>query len=73
MESILNVQHVMLDAMGLYQHHDAVAGTAKQYVADDYAYKLHLATEANNGKFSSLVNEHLLSQLGYSSDSWTWC
>lgn len=30
----------MLDALGIYQHHDAVSGTAKQYVADDYNYKM---------------------------------
>lgn len=35
----------MLDAMGVYQHHDAVAGTAKQYVANDYSFKLVNALE----------------------------
>lgn len=28
------------DALGIAQHHDAVAGTAKQHVADDYSMKL---------------------------------
>ena len=30
----------MADAMGILQHHDAVAGTAKQHVAFDYAKRL---------------------------------
>jgi Alpha mannosidase middle domain len=28
------------DALGVAQHHDAVSGTAKQHVADDYSYRL---------------------------------
>lgn len=32
---------VMKEAMGIMQHHDAVAGTEKQHVANDYARLLH--------------------------------
>ena len=33
-------------AMGVAQHHDAVSGTSKQHVADDYAKRLAIgATE----------------------------
>ena len=28
------------EAMGVVQHHDAVSGTEKQHVADDYALRL---------------------------------
>lgn len=31
----------MLDAMGINQHHDAVTGTARQYVANDYLLRLY--------------------------------
>jgi len=31
------------EAMGVLQHHDAITGTEKQYVADDYARILHEA------------------------------
>jgi hypothetical protein len=34
-------QSKFLDAMGVYQHHDAVSGTAKQAVANDYSRRLH--------------------------------
>lgn len=32
---------IISDALGIAQHHDAVAGTAKQHVAFDYAKRLH--------------------------------
>jgi lysosomal alpha-mannosidase len=28
------------EAMGIAQHHDAISGTEKQHVADDYAQRL---------------------------------
>jgi hypothetical protein len=37
----------MLDAMGINQHHDAVTGTAKQFVADDYNRRLHKSISTN--------------------------
>jgi len=36
---------VMKEAMGTMQHHDAVTGTEKQYVADDYVRTLHKGVE----------------------------
>lgn len=37
----------MLDQMAIYQHHDAVAGTARQNVADDYVFRLNSALKEN--------------------------
>lgn len=42
----------MLDAMGVNVHHDAVTGTAKQFVSDDYAYTLFNAIRGNNVLYS---------------------
>lgn len=40
--------------MGIYQHHDAITGTAKQYVANDYANRLHLAMEKTKSVYSNI-------------------
>jgi len=37
------------EAMGIMQHHDAVTGTEKQHVADDYARTLAKALEVVRG------------------------
>ena len=35
----------LADALAIVQHHDAVSGTAKQHVADDYAKRLSIGYE----------------------------
>jgi lysosomal alpha-mannosidase len=37
------------EAMGVMQHHDAITGTEKQHVADDYALYLAKALEDARG------------------------
>jgi len=46
-QGVLNASYAMFDIMGIYQHHDAVTGTAKQYVADDYTLRMVRAKTAN--------------------------
>jgi hypothetical protein len=41
----LEANENMLDQLGIYQHHDAVSGTARQPVADDYTKRLAQAME----------------------------
>jgi hypothetical protein len=50
--------------MGVYQHHDAVAGTAKQYVANDYSLNLFNAMQENNELFGRTLT---------SDGNWLWC
>ena len=43
---------------GLFQHHDAISGTEKQHVADDYAKQIDQGIAACNG-----ITEQLTPQL----------
>jgi hypothetical protein len=54
-EKIIDVKEDMLDWMGVYQHHDAVAGTAKQHVADNYVYHLSKVMAENNKEYARLL------------------
>ena len=40
-EKLVGDISVMKEAMGVMQHHDAITGTSKQFVMDDYIRILH--------------------------------
>lgn len=46
--------------MGVYQHHDAIAGTAKQAVADDYALRLTRGLKQSADSLSDLLLNNTL-------------
>ncbi len=48
----------MLDSMGSYQHHDAITGTAKQAVADDYSLLLSKSMDKSNVVFEKYVADY---------------
>lgn len=57
-DKFLNASSEMLNQMGVYQHHDAIAGTAHQLVADDYANRLSRAIEQNNNDlYTELIDK----------------
>jgi len=47
-KKVLEAKDMMMDAMGVYQHHDAVSGTENQHVANDYVGILNKAMIINN-------------------------
>jgi hypothetical protein len=45
------------DALGVAQHHDAISGTAKQHVADDYSFRLSVGVDQAVQHVSSILRE----------------
>jgi hypothetical protein len=56
---ILDAKYEMLNELGINQHHDAVTGTGKQAVADDYAYRLMNATAQNDVPYSKAISNKI--------------
>jgi hypothetical protein len=67
--------HTLADALGIAQHHDAVAGTAKQHVAFDYAKRLAkgvaavVSTVSNHGSASFNLTAGALSNCARANES----
>ena len=56
LEEMLKVENLLLDSLGVNQHHDAVTGTAKQHVANDYVRLLFEAMEGNNRIYADTLD-----------------
>ena len=50
----------LAEAIAVAQHHDAVSGTAKQHVTDDYAVRIQRGVDGVEGHFSRTLNAALL-------------
>lgn len=72
--SILDAKDKMMDELGINQHHDAVSGTAKQHVADDYAKRLFEGMKVTNKEYGKLIQENIQQQTGMTTSSeWEQC
>ncbi len=72
-ESILDAKFAMFDAMGIYQHHDGITGTARQHVADDYTRRLNEGMAASNQVYTNLMAELIYQRSGLQADDWAMC
>lgn len=74
LSEILGAKKIMLDELGINQHHDAVSGTEKQAVSNDYDMRIFKAMKQNNAAYDKVLNERmkLLSGL-QSTDQWREC
>lgn len=55
---ILNAKDTMFDVIGVLQHHDAITGTGKQHVANNYAEKVSAGMDINNKQYAKMIAEH---------------
>ena len=53
---ILSLKEDMMDSIGIYQHHDAITGTARQAVANDYSKRMHRSMVNNNKFYKKMIN-----------------
>lgn len=64
----------MFDNLGIVQHHDAVTGTARQHVADDYSRRLYNAMDGNNEEFFEIIGDKVFGMSGIeSNEKWSDC
>ncbi|XP_058064993.1 lysosomal alpha-mannosidase-like, partial [Anopheles bellator] len=60
------------EVMGVMQHHDAITGTEKQHVADDYNRMLYVAFEACSANTRSVLNQLTGERENFQFD-WNYC
>ena len=61
-KDILNQRTNMLQALSTYLHHDAITGTAKQQVANDYMFRMNKAIEKSRKVYSKMIKKVVYDQ-----------
>lgn len=62
-DKVLASKYTMMDALGIFQHHDAITGTAKEAVAERYLEILSSAVSQNDELYAELVSEQTANAL----------
>lgn len=70
---ILKAKEGFFDAMGVLQHHDAITGTEKQHVADDYTKTISKAKANSNKVYANLLKDRLRSETGIQTTNLLTC
>lgn len=70
---IMNAKQRMLEELSIYLHHDAITGTAKQYVANDYTDRMQKAVDLSMKTYTAQVEEILKHDTGYKASSLLKC
>lgn len=65
MVELMAQKEQLLDTIGIVQHHDAVTGTAKQAVSNDYKLRISNSIASNRPVYGELVSEKLHKMTGY--------
>jgi hypothetical protein len=68
-EAVAQANWDMLDVIGIMQHHDAVAGTAKQAVVNDYNRIIAKGMAENNLQYNQAVYDRIKLITGYEADA----
>ena len=62
-----------MDIQGVLQHHDAVTGTEKKHVLENYNYVLYRQIQQNTDNYAEMVNEIAKERGIQRSKLWEWC
>lgn len=57
----------------MYLHHDAITGTAKQYVADDYSYRMQRSMDSSSKVYQRVMLERMRKITGIESENLESC
>ena len=71
-KSMVEAKDVMLDVVGVIQHHDGITGTGKQHTANDYVSRVWKGLNKVNPYYAQIIQE-IAKNAGFDTDDWEWC